>query len=100
LTQKTVREGMSSDFLFSYDADGESLLSRIVTVDETWIPHFEPQTKTQSIEWHHPMSPRKKKFKATPSAWRVMTTVSLHAERVIFVDIMPEDQIINSGLYT
>jgi len=29
-------------------------LSRIVTTVETCLHHFEPETKGQSIEWHHP----------------------------------------------
>ena len=35
-------------------ADGESFLSRIVNGDETWINHFERQTKRQPVEWHNP----------------------------------------------
>lgn len=37
-----------SDFL-SYEADGESYLSRIVTGDEWWICHFETQTKETTV---------------------------------------------------
>jgi ribosome recycling factor len=29
-------------------------LSQIVKAVEIWVCHFEPQTKGQSIEWHHP----------------------------------------------
>jgi hypothetical protein len=47
---KTVRKEVCSDLLSRYEADGESLLSRIVTVDETWIHHFEQETKRQSME--------------------------------------------------
>jgi hypothetical protein len=44
--QKTVRKEVCSDLLSHYKADGESFLSRIITGDETWIHHFEPETKT------------------------------------------------------
>jgi len=37
----------------------------IVTGDETWAHHYEPEMKRQSMERHHPQSPRKKKFKTT-----------------------------------
>jgi hypothetical protein len=88
-----------SDLLSCNQADGESFLSRIVSGDETWIHHFELETKRQAMEWHHPTFPRGKKFKVTPSAGKVMTTVFFHAEGVILVDIMPRGQTINSDLY-
>lgn len=73
---KTVREEACSDLPSGYEAHGESFLSWIVTGDKTWIHHFEPQTKGQSVEWHHPAS-WKKKFMATPSAGKVMESWSL-----------------------
>jgi hypothetical protein len=42
---------------------GEEFLSRMVTGDETWVHHYEPESKRQSMEWKHPGSPTKKKFK-------------------------------------
>ena len=36
---------------------------RIVTGDESWFHHFEPETKWQSMEWHHLHSPSKKEGK-------------------------------------
>jgi hypothetical protein len=41
----------------------EEFLSRIVTGHETWVHHYEPESKRQSMEWKHPGSPTKKKFK-------------------------------------
>jgi hypothetical protein len=96
---KTLLKEVCSYLLSCYEADGESFLSRIVTGDETWSHHFEPETRNQSVEWHHPTSPRKKKFMVTPSAGKVMATVFWDAEGVILVDIMPHGQIINSDLY-
>jgi hypothetical protein len=34
-------------------------LSTIVTGDETWIHHLEPEKKRHYVEWHHTTSPRK-----------------------------------------
>ena len=31
-------------------------------MDETWLYHYEPKTKQQSIEWRHSGSPRSKNF--------------------------------------
>jgi hypothetical protein len=35
-------------------------LLRIITRDETWVHHYEPLMKRQSMEWHHPLLPCKK----------------------------------------
>jgi hypothetical protein len=43
----------------------EAFLSQIVTGDETWIHHFEPETKRQSMEWYHPACPQRKKITST-----------------------------------
>jgi hypothetical protein len=47
-----------------YNNEGkEEFLSRIVTGDETLVHHYEPESKRESMEWKHPGSPTKKKFK-------------------------------------
>ncbi|KAG8236900.1 hypothetical protein J437_LFUL015226 [Ladona fulva] len=45
---------------------------------ETWIHHFEPESEHQSMEWKHPESPFKKKFKSQPFAGKVMLTLFWH----------------------
>jgi hypothetical protein len=51
------------------------------------------------VEWHHPNSSRKKKFKATPSAGKVMVSAFWDEAGVILIDIMPRGQTINVDLY-
>jgi hypothetical protein len=85
--------------LACYDAEGDNFLSTIVIGDETWIHHFKPETKRQSMEWHHTTPPQKKKFKAIPSASRIMATLFWDCERVILIDVLPKGQTINSDVY-
>jgi histone-lysine N-methyltransferase SETMAR len=47
------------------------------------------------MEWHHPQSPRKKKFKTNPSAGNFMITVFWHTDGVILVDVMARGETIN-----
>jgi len=42
--------------------DPNDFLSQLVTVDETWLHHYDPETKQQSVEWRHSGSPCPKKF--------------------------------------
>jgi hypothetical protein len=65
-------------------------LSQIVTGDETWAHHYELEKKRQAMEWHHPQSPRKKKFKTTPSTRKDMIIVFWDIDGVILVDVMTE----------
>jgi hypothetical protein len=60
--------------LAHYEAESDDFFSTIVADDETLIRHLEPETKWQSMEWHHTTSPRKKKFKAVPSTGKIMVT--------------------------
>jgi len=93
------RKAISSELLEHFDAEGETFLYRIITGDETWAHHYEPETKRQSMEWHHPQSPRKEKFKTTPSAGKSMTTIFWDTDRVILVDVMARAETINSDMY-
>jgi hypothetical protein len=45
----------------------ETFLTQTVKADATWVHHFEPETKGQSMEWHHLLFPQKKKFKESVS---------------------------------
>jgi len=38
-------------------------LSRLLTMDETWLHHYEPKTKLQLNEWRRSGSPRIKKLR-------------------------------------
>ena len=83
-------------FILPLRADGESFLWRIVTGDETWIHHFEPQTK-KKVEWHHQTS--RKKFKATPLAGKIVATAFWDAVEMVFVDIIPRVQTVTSDTH-
>lgn len=96
---KNTRQTVCRELLAQYEDGGDDFLQRIVTGDETWLHHFEPETKRQSMEWHHTNSPRKKKFKSAPSAGKVMASVFWDSEGVLLVDIMERGTTINSTAY-
>jgi len=83
-----------------YNNEGEEFLSRIVTGDETWVHHYEPESKMQSMEWKHPDSPAKKKFKTQPSAGKVMLTLFWDSKRPILEDYLEKGCTINSARYS
>ena len=58
----------SSEQLLEFWRDPNDFLPRLVTMDETWLYHYDPETKQQSMERHHSGSPRSKKFRVQKSA--------------------------------
>ncbi|GFR68636.1 histone-lysine n-methyltransferase setmar-like protein [Elysia marginata] len=51
------------ELLAKFDEDGEDFLRQIVTGDESWVHHYDPESKQQSKEYRHETSPSPKKFK-------------------------------------
>ena len=51
--------------------EGDHFLERIVTEDATWIHHYEPDGKHKHMEWKHPHSPARKKFRTDPTAGKL-----------------------------
>jgi len=64
-----------TDLLCCLQAQPEIFLDRIVTQDETWVHHIDPETKRQSVVWKHASFDTPKKFKVSPSAEKVMAIV-------------------------
>ena len=97
---KRKRVEICQRLLDRYNNEGEEFLSRIVTGDETWVHHYEPESKRQSMEWKHPGSPAKKKFKTQHSAGKVMLTVFWGSKGPILEDYLEKGRTINSARYS
>ena len=61
----------SLNHLQRYAEEGDNFFNRIVTGDETWVLHYMPESKQQSMVWKHPQSPVRKKFRTAPSVHKV-----------------------------
>ena len=73
--QRRMRRNMSRTSLALFDADPEQFVKRFVTMGETYLHHFQPQTKQQSQQWNHHRSPAPKKATSVISAGKVITSV-------------------------
>jgi hypothetical protein len=58
-------------------------LSRLVTMDETWLYRCDPETKQKSMEWRHSGSPRPvpKKFKVQKSTGKALSCLDFLGSR-------------------
>jgi hypothetical protein len=78
-----VEASRSISTLFEEDAD---FLSRVVTMVETWVHFYDPETKQQSMEWKHRGSLRPKKLPAQKSTGKVLVLVFWDIRGVIMID--------------
>lgn len=97
--QQAVRMIMSLDNLQRYNEEGEEMLSRIVTGDETWVHHYQPESKQASKQWKHKDSPTPTKFKVVPSAGKVMATVFWDMRGVLLVDFQEHGRTVTAASY-
>ena len=66
--------------------EGEAMLERMVTGDETWVHHYQPKTKQASRQWKHKESPTPTKLKVVSSASKVMATAFWDMRGVLLVE--------------
>ncbi|XP_076044748.1 histone-lysine N-methyltransferase SETMAR-like [Oratosquilla oratoria] len=97
--QKRTRRTMSAENLELFEADREDFMARFVTMDESWVHHYQPETKEQSKQWKHASSPTPKKAKVTVSAGKVMASVFWDARGVLLVDYLSKGHTITRQYY-
>jgi len=93
------RRQSSEELLLLYNEDPGGFESRLVTGDETWVHHWDPETKLESMAWRHKGSPPPLKFRTQPSAGKVMATIFWDAEGVLMVDYLPRGTTITGQYY-
>lgn len=96
---KKRRLEISKRNLEMFQRDSDNFCRRLVTMDETWVHHFDPETKRQSMSWKRPSSPSIKKFRVAPTAGKVMASVFWDSEGILFIDYMPKGQTITGPYY-
>jgi len=69
-------------------------------MDETWLYHYDLETKQQSMEWKRSGSPRPKKFRVQKSAAKVLVSIFLYQDGIILIDYLPKGQTINAEYYS
>ena len=94
-----TRASVYSALLKRFRSKEDDFLSRLVTVDETWVHYYEPENKAQSRQSVGPGSPMPKKFKTQPSAGKVMATVFWDAQGVIMLDFLVKKSTITVAYY-
>lgn len=95
---KVCRYDISRENLKLMQMNWNLFTQRVVTGDETWIHHYDPETKQQSMQWKHVSSPSPRKFKVQASAGKIMCTVFWDSEGILLIDYLPHTVTI-TGMY-
>ena len=77
-----------------------SCRARLVTTDETWLYHYDPETTQQSMEWRHSGSHRPKKFRVQKSARIFLASIFWDQDGILLIDYVPKGQTINTEYYS
>ena len=96
--QKRERVKLSIQNLELFEADPEGFAARFITMDETWVHHFEPEYKQQSMQWKHPFSSTPRKARVVPSAGKVMASIFWDAKGVLLMDFLRKGETV-TGMY-
>jgi len=89
---------LSSENVKLMQLDWNLFLKRIITGDETWTQHYDPESKQQSMQWKHASSPSPRKFKVQTSPGKIMCTIFWDAERILLIDFRRQKVTI-AGVY-
>jgi len=69
-------------------------------MDETWLYHYDPETKQQSMEWRHSGSPRPQKIPSANIRWK-SSRLDFFSDQdgILPIDYLPKGQTINAEYY-
>jgi histone-lysine N-methyltransferase SETMAR len=90
--QKHQQWQSSEQILEFFRRNPNDFLSRLVAMDKTWLYHYDPETKQQSMEWRHSGSPSPKIFRVQNSAGKVLTSIFWDQDGILLIDYLPKDQ--------
>jgi len=96
---KASRVAMCQAMLSRDKGMNSAFFSSIVTMDETLMLMFNPETKQQSAQWKHTDSPPPKKFRVTAIAEIMMIAMFWDSEGVILTHCIPKSTTVTGETY-
>lgn len=97
--QMQHRVSVCQDLLTRFGGDSNELIDRIITVDESWMYHYDSELKQQSSQWKTAASPPPKKAKSTRSAGKVMMIIFFDSEGFLYQHAVPQSHTVTGEYY-
>jgi histone-lysine N-methyltransferase SETMAR len=98
--KKRTRMKISEQCLQCFNKNETDFMHRFMTMDETWIHHYTPESKQQSKQWTEAGCSAPQKTRSVPSAGKVMASVLWDAEGILFVDYLEQGKTITGKYYS
>ena len=98
--RKRTQLDISRNHPSRYEDDPSDFIDQVVTQDETWVHHFDTESKLQSKQWKYHGSLPPKTLKRAHSAGKVMAPIVWDSQGVIVIDYLEKGKIngvINAG---
>ena len=84
--ERRVRDSKSCLDLFNCNPSDS--LRRLVTIDETWIYHYTPESQLQGKQWAGPGGTAPKRAKTQQSVGKVMASAFWDFSRIFFIEYL------------
>ncbi|KFD48315.1 hypothetical protein M513_10807, partial [Trichuris suis] len=85
--ERELRVPHSKEILESFEKS-EDFLGRVLTGDELWLSHYDPESEQQSRQQKHTDSPRPVKARIEPRLGKVLATIFWDAKGTLLIDYM------------
>ena len=96
---RILRVTSSQEFLDLFTSEQDKFVRHIVTGDETWIHHWNPESKQESMQWRHASSSPPSKIKLQTSVGKIMATIFWNRKGVLLIDYLPDKTTMNGQYY-
>ena len=97
--QKRIRVITSEQNLSYFNRNPKEFLRPFVTMDETWIRRYTPESREGSKQWVKPGESALKRPKTQHSTRKVIASVFWDAHGVIYIDYLEKGRIITGAYY-
>lgn len=99
LEQKRTREKLSAQHLARFTKNKNDFLRRFITMDETWVYHYDPELRQQTAEWTEPSCSAPKQPKWSKSSKKIMASIFWDAKGILLVDYLQTGKTITGEYY-
>jgi len=98
--QKRTRMKISEQCLERFNKNKTDFVRLFITMEETWIHHYKPESKQQSKQWTEAGCSAPKKTRSLTSAGKVMASLFWGAEGILFIDYLEKGKTITGEYYS
>lgn len=97
--QKENRMIASERNLEMFNRNPTDFVARLVTMDETWIHHYTPESKQQAARWTAQGERQPRRPKTQQSSGKVLASVFWDADGILLIDYLEHGKTINADYY-